>query len=34
MSRIDEQEAQLTLELLEQLGEAQDAIDAMRQVRV
>jgi hydrogenase expression/formation protein HypC len=31
MSRIDEHEAQLTLELLQQLGEAQNEIDAMRQ---
>ena len=30
MSRIDEQEAQLTLELLKQLGEAQTEIEAMR----
>jgi hydrogenase expression/formation protein HypC len=30
MSRIDEQEARLTLELLQQLGEAQTEIDAMR----
>jgi len=30
MSRIDEQEAQLTLELLKQLGEAQSEIEAMR----
>jgi hydrogenase expression/formation protein HypC len=32
MSRINEQEAALTLELLEQLGEAQNEIDAMRAV--
>ena len=32
MSRINEQEAQLTLELLQQLGEAQNEIEAMRQV--
>jgi hydrogenase expression/formation protein HypC len=32
MSRIDEQEARLTLELLTQLGEAQAEIAAMRQV--
>jgi hydrogenase expression/formation protein HypC len=31
MSRIDEHEAALTLELLQQLGEAQNEIDAMRQ---
>jgi hydrogenase expression/formation protein HypC len=31
MSRIDEQEARLTLELLTQLGEAQAEIAAMRQ---
>jgi len=31
MSRIDEREAQLTLELLNQLGEAQAELDAMRQ---
>ena len=31
MSRINEQEAQLTLELLKQLGEAQTEIEAMRQ---
>jgi hydrogenase expression/formation protein HypC len=31
MSRIDEREAQLTLELLQQLGEAQSEIDALRQ---
>jgi len=31
MSRIDEREAQLTLDLLRQLGEAQNEIDAMRQ---
>ena len=30
MSRIDEHEARLTLEVLEQLGEAQAEIDAMR----
>jgi hydrogenase expression/formation protein HypC len=30
MSRIDEQEAQLTLDLLRQLGEAQTEIEAMR----
>jgi hydrogenase expression/formation protein HypC len=30
MSRINEQEAQLTLELLRQLGEAQIEIEAMR----
>jgi hydrogenase expression/formation protein HypC len=30
MSRIDEREAQLTLELLQQLGEAQSEIDALR----
>ena len=30
MSRIDEQEAQLTLELLKQLGEAQNQIESMR----
>jgi hydrogenase expression/formation protein HypC len=30
MSRIDEHEARLTLELLQQLGEAQTEIDAMR----
>jgi len=30
MSRIDENEARLTLELLQQLGEAQNEIDAMR----
>jgi hydrogenase expression/formation protein HypC len=30
MSRINEQEAQLTLDLLRQLGEAQNEIDAMR----
>jgi hydrogenase expression/formation protein HypC len=33
MSRIDEHEAALTLELLQQLGEAQNEIDAMRQDR-
>jgi hydrogenase expression/formation protein HypC len=32
MSRINEQEAQLTLELLKQLGEAQSEIEAMRRV--
>jgi len=32
MSRINEQEAALTLELLQQLGEAQNEIDAMRAV--
>jgi hydrogenase expression/formation protein HypC len=32
MSRINEEEAQLTLELLRQLGEAQDEIEAMRRV--
>ena len=32
MSRINEQEAELTLELLKQLGEAQNEIDAMRAV--
>jgi hydrogenase expression/formation protein HypC len=31
MSRIDEREAQLTLELLQQLGEAQSEIEALRQ---
>ena len=31
MSRIDEHEAQLTLDLLNQLGEAQAEIEAMRQ---
>jgi hydrogenase expression/formation protein HypC len=31
MSRIDEREAQLTLELLQQLGEAQSEIAALRQ---
>jgi hydrogenase expression/formation protein HypC len=30
MSRINQEEAQLTLELLQQLGEAQSEIDAMR----
>jgi hydrogenase expression/formation protein HypC len=30
MSRINEHEAQLTLELLKELGEAQSEIDAMR----
>jgi hydrogenase expression/formation protein HypC len=30
MTRIDEEEARLTLELLEQLGEAQDEIASMR----
>jgi hydrogenase expression/formation protein HypC len=34
MSRIDEREAQLTLELLTQLGEAQAEIEAMRQAQV
>jgi hydrogenase expression/formation protein HypC len=33
MSRIDEHEAALTLELLQQLGEAQHEIDAMRQTQ-
>jgi hydrogenase expression/formation protein HypC len=33
MSRIDEREAQLTLELLTQLGEAQAEIEAMRQTQ-
>jgi hydrogenase expression/formation protein HypC len=33
MSRIDEHEAALTLELLQQLGEAQNEIDAMRERR-
>jgi len=32
MSRINEEEARLTLELLRQLGEAQDEIEAMRRV--
>jgi hydrogenase expression/formation protein HypC len=32
MSRINEQEAQLTLDLLKQLGEAQIEIEAMRRV--
>jgi len=32
MSRINEEEAQRTLELLRQLGEAQDEIEAMRRV--
>lgn len=32
MSRIDEHEARLTLELLQQLGEAQAEIAAMREV--
>jgi hydrogenase expression/formation protein HypC len=32
ISRINEEEAQLTLELLRQLGEAQDEIEAMRRV--
>jgi hydrogenase expression/formation protein HypC len=31
MSRIDPQEAELTLELLHQLGEAQSEIEAMRE---
>ncbi len=31
MSRIDEKEAQLTLDVLKMLGEAQTEIDAMRQ---
>lgn len=31
MSRIDEKEARLTLEVLEQLGEAQAQIEAMRE---
>jgi hydrogenase expression/formation protein HypC len=30
MSRIDEREAELTLEVLRQLGEAQSEVDAMR----
>lgn len=30
MSRIDEQEARLTLEVLQMLGEAQDEVEAMR----
>jgi hydrogenase expression/formation protein HypC len=34
MSRIDEHEAQLTLELLRQLGEAQSEIEAMRPGRL
>jgi hydrogenase expression/formation protein HypC len=34
MSRIDETEARLTLELLQQLGEAQTEIDAMRNATV
>lgn len=33
MSRIDEREAQLTLELLTQLGEAQAELEAMRQAQ-
>jgi len=33
MSRIDEKEAQLTLELLNQLGEAQTEIEAMRKMQ-
>jgi hydrogenase expression/formation protein HypC len=32
MSRINEKEAQLTLELLRELGEAQSEIEAMRRV--
>ena len=32
MSRINEEEAHLTLELLRELGEAQSEIDAMRRV--
>jgi len=32
MSRIDEEEAALTLELLKQLGEAQNELDALRRV--
>jgi hydrogenase expression/formation protein HypC len=32
MSRINEEEAQLTLELLRELGEAQNEIEAMRRV--
>jgi hydrogenase expression/formation protein HypC len=34
MSRIDEREARLTLELLTQLGEAQQEIAAMRQAQI
>jgi hydrogenase expression/formation protein HypC len=34
MSRIDEKEAQLTMDLLMQLGEAQAEIEAMRQMPV
>jgi len=34
MSRIDEHEAQLTLDVLKQLGEAQQEIEAMRQTTV
>ena len=34
MSRIDEKEARLTMELLVELGEAQAEIEAMRQVQV
>ena len=34
MSRINEQEAELTLDLLRQLGEAQNEIDAMRRATV
>ena len=34
MSRIDEHEAQLTLQLLTELGEAQAEIEAMRQMPV
>ncbi len=33
MSRIDEEEAAATLQLLTELGEAQSEIEAMRQVR-
>lgn len=33
MSRIDEQEAQLTLDLLSQLGEVQAEIEALRQAQ-
>lgn len=33
MSRIDEKEAQLTLDLLNQLGEAQTEIEAMRKMQ-
>ena len=33
MSRIDENEARLTLEVLEQLGEAQAQIEAMREAQ-